>query len=135
MTQPHKTNAGDYNLENFAQDLQIVGQLAGGQRGAAVTAAKKRFKMAIVLRWLHKIADEYKLDMTPILAGHIVSGWLDRGISKSVLNDQFGIPSRTASQKSADFDRIEEMVTKYRPHVLEDITVQFQAVHLLSKGK
>lgn len=135
MSQPHKPNAGDYNLENFAQDLQIVGQLAGGQRGAAVTAAKKRFKMAIVIRWLHKIAEEYQLDMTPILASHIVTGWLDRGISKSVLNDQFGIPTRTASQKSADFDRVDEMITKYRSHVLEDITVQFQAVHILSKSK
>lgn len=128
------SNAGNYNLQKYAEEMVVIKNFHSAKRGAAVTAAKKRLKTAIILRWLHKVADEYDLDITPSLAKHIIVGWIDRGVSTRVLNEQFGRPDRTASEKSQDFGRVQEMIDKYRPHVLEEIAIQFQSVHLMSSN-
>lgn len=130
-----RPNAGNYTIEDYAEDFRNIKDLPSQKRGAAVTAAKKRLRIGIVLRKLHHITDEYALDMTPSLALRIITGWLDRGISMRLLNEQFGTPDRTASDKSNDFTRVDEIVNEYRAHVLEEIATEFHTVHLLSSVK
>lgn len=128
-------NSALYTVQTYAEEMKLIKDLPGGKRGAAVTAAKKRLRLGIVLRWLHKVTDEHDLDMTPSMASHIVKGWIDRGVSNRQLIEQFATPNRTASNKSRDFERIDEIINRYRPHVIEEIATEFHAVHLLSSDQ
>ncbi|UTY59483.1 hypothetical protein [Massilia sp. erpn] len=90
-----------------------------------LTAAKKRLKAHIVVKWLSLIAIEHNLDMTPTLAHNIVKTWLGRCAARPTIAAMFGLPGRTAASKSADRVQVIELAASYRDRVMADIDAIF----------
>jgi len=106
-----------YTKNSFEADLAAAKKLRPAIRGAAISAAKKKFKQEIVISCLIDISIVEDLDITPTMAMQIIRGWINRGIKREILNMAFGIPGRTAAQKTNDFVRVEELVKKYKAQV------------------
>lgn len=95
--------------------------LSPAQRGAMMTAAKKRLKAHIVMQWLTRIAVEHDLDMTPTMAFSIVKAWIGRCAARPAIAARFGVPGRSATEKSAHRGQVLELANAYKDDVLSDI--------------
>jgi hypothetical protein len=89
-----------------------------GKIGAAAGAASKRAKRQKKIDWLTIIIEAEKLDMTPTLALRLIKGATGRGASMLFLNEAYGKKDRTAGNKSPDFDRVNQIIDKYK-HLLK----------------
>jgi len=115
----------EYSVDEYLADVAAAEHLAPAYRGAMLTAAKKRLKARIVVKWLSQMAIEYDLDMTPTLAHNIVKAWLGRCAARPAIAARFGVPGRTAANKSADRGQLIELAASYRDRVVEDIETAF----------
>ena len=77
-------------------------------RSAHYAAAGKRLRASVALDMLNELDREY--DITPTLAVKISKRLLGRGISRSVLIEEFAKGKRTAASKSEDFNKIDQMM-------------------------
>lgn len=84
-------------------------------RGAALTAATKRYKGAEMLQFLMPIHGSEGLDMTPTLAKRLLQGLFGRSVLFDTLVSIYGDKDRLSSHKSADFKRLDELVERYKP--------------------
>jgi hypothetical protein len=90
-------------------------------RGAGFAAASKRYKQAVCLYWIFEIIEIENADITPTLANNIIKAWMGRSVSRKVLLECFATAGRTASNKSSDADRVNELAEKYKRHVDADL--------------
>lgn len=106
------------------------------KRGALITAAMKRLQGRFVCDELFKIADDEQLDLTAVLAGKLIKELTGRSMAMPMLLESFSSPGRTAANKSKDFQRIDELVEKYRPSILEELdTIKTRARIIVREEK
>lgn len=115
----------EYNVGDYLADVAAAKHLAPAYRGAMMTAAKKRLKAYITVEWLSLIAVEHDLDMTPTMAHNIVKSWLGRCAARPAIAARFGLPGRSATDKSADHGQVAELAAIYRDRVMGDIDAAF----------
>lgn len=84
-------------------------------RGAALTAATKRYKGSEMLHFIHQMHGKEDLDMTPVLAKRLLQGLFGRSVLFDTLVSVYGDKNRSASNKSSDFKRLDELVERYKP--------------------
>ncbi|EKO3392662.1 hypothetical protein OMA37_004513 [Vibrio fluvialis] len=84
------------------------------RRGAALTAATKRYKGSEMLHFLLQIHGKEDLDMTPTLAKRLLQGFFGRSVLFDTLVAIYGDNNRSASNKSSDFKRLDELVERYK---------------------
>jgi len=84
-------------------------------RGAALTAATKRYKGSEMLFFIHQLHGKEGLDITPVLAKRLLMGLFGRSVLFDTLVSIYGDTNRSASHKSADFSRLDELVERYKP--------------------
>lgn len=106
------------------------------KRGALITAAMKRLQARFVCDELFKIADNEQLDLTAVLAGKLIKELTGRSMAMPAILASFSSPGRTAANKSTDFKRIDELVEKYRPSILEGLaTIKTRAKIIVRQEK
>jgi len=111
-----------YTLDHYKADIEFSKELENpGLQRALATAASKRYKQTVLFYWLEKVELVDKVDLTPTLALNLVKGWMGRGIDRAVLNKWFMTTGRTASNKSVDHPRKDELIKKYKERVNKDI--------------
>lgn len=111
----------EYSVDNYLADVATAAHLAPAYRGAMMTAAKKRLKAYITVEWLSLIAIDHDLDMTPTMAHNIVKAWLGRCAARPAIAARFGLPGRSAKDKSADCGQVAALAAIYRDRVIGDI--------------
>lgn len=82
---------------------------AMAQKSQLMSAAGKRLRAGVALRLLDKLKND--VDLTVTLAVRLTERLLGRAISRAVLLARYGTKGRTAGQKSADFELIEDIVS------------------------
>lgn len=80
-------------------------------RWSALT--RKRIS-GLLLVSLYVVADRHRVDMTSVYAHRLLKGWAGRSISNRTLLAAFGEWGRTAEEKTADWERLEQLVDEYR---------------------
>lgn len=83
------------------------------KRGGTITVAMKSYKAYIILHFLYGIHSKENLDITPTLAHRLIKGLFGRSVSNRTLIDVYGSDTRFGS-KSADFERVDEIVKRYK---------------------
>jgi hypothetical protein len=111
----------EYSIVQCLEELAFAEHFSPAERGAMITAAKKRLKAHIVMQWLTRIAVEHDLDMTPTMAFKFVRAWLGRCAARPAISARFGVPGRSASTKSEHHGQVLELANFYKDHVLNDI--------------
>lgn len=114
-----------YSVDDYLADVAAAEHLTPAYRGAMITAAKKRLKSSITVERLSLMAVEHDLDMTPTMAQNIVKSWLGRCAGRPAIAAKFGLPGRSAADKSADHGQTAELAAMYRDRVLGDINAAF----------
>ena len=74
------------------------------------SALTRKYKAGFLIHKLLDFAEEYDVDMTSTLAKRVLQGWIGKSISNRALIEAFGLSHRDASQKSADWSRLNELV-------------------------
>jgi len=74
------------------------------------SALTRKYKAGFLIQKLLDFAEEYDVDMTSTLAKRVLQGWIGKSISNRSLIEAFGLSHRDASQKSADWSRLNELV-------------------------
>lgn len=74
----------------------------------------RKLKSGIILQYLVDIAESENLDMTAVLAQRLAKGWTDRSISNRKLIEVFGKPTRTAADKSEDFNNLDHLIETHK---------------------
>ena len=74
------------------------------------SALTRKLKAGFLIGELITFANDYELDMTPTLAMRICKGWVGRSVSNKELIKIFGSENRDASEKSADWPRLDELI-------------------------
>lgn len=116
-----------YTIDMYKSDIKAAALFGTREddgpkvKGAAYAAASKRLKQSIALDWVTNATLAEKIDMTPTLANHLVKAWIGRGISRAELAKIFAVEGRTAANKSADHDKVDLLVAKYKESVTKDI--------------
>lgn len=111
-----------YNLKHYKADIGLAMEMEDlGLQRAMLAAASKRYKQTVLFYWLETVEVNDAVDLTPTLALNLVKGWMGRGLDRSVLNKWFMVTGRTAANKSADHDRKDELIEKYKERVERDI--------------
>ncbi|EMK1731232.1 hypothetical protein V8N76_004538 [Salmonella enterica] len=82
--------------------------------GAGWSTLARRRRIGVLITLLYTIAVKENIDMTSIYAHRLLQGMVGRSITNKVLNPAFGVHGRTAADKSADWDRLDEIVSRYR---------------------
>lgn len=104
-----------YTESSFKEDIQYAMDFYWDLPpilGAHITAAKKRYKSHYAIDLLLTKKD---VDWSPVLANYVIRRCMGRSVSRLLLNDRLGRSERTASEKSPDFDRIDEIVEELLP--------------------
>lgn len=106
-----------YSLDHLEIDALEAyhGNPTPPRRGAALTAATKRYKASEMLHFIHQIHGKEDLDMTPVLAKRLLLGLFGRSVLFDTLVRIYGDKNRSASNKSSDFKRLDELVERYKP--------------------
>lgn len=107
----------DELLDAYILDVERAEMGDPPQRGAAYAAASKRYKQSVVFKVLLEASREKGIDLTYLLAERFVIACLGRGVEREAVLDWFATAGRTASSKSADHDRLGELVHIYKPTV------------------
>lgn len=97
--------------------------LKSTQRGAYITAAKKRARTAYLVEYIKEQGHIRKWDLTPTFCLRLIQGWLGRGVDQQVLRQHFGTPCRTAENISRDFDNIELYIAQLKPNVQSQLDI------------
>lgn len=74
------------------------------------SALARKYKAGYLIQMLIKFAEDYDVDMTPTFGSRVLEGWVGRSVSNRMLIDVFGKEDRDASQKSADWHRLDELI-------------------------
>lgn len=82
--------------------------------------SRKR-KCGLMLSTLYAIAARYELDMTATLAHRLLEGLYGCGVSKALLNEVFGESGRKASEKSPDWERLDQIIKENRKWAIHKI--------------
>lgn len=86
--------------------------------GAAWSILTRKRRIGVLIFMLYTVAVQEKLDMTSTLAQRLLRGWTGRGIRNQILFEPFAVTGRTAGDKSADLERVDELVEKYRQQAI-----------------
>ena len=81
-------------------DLQHKFKVITGRCGAAIGAAKKFAQRTLALYFFSEAFKRYYIDLTPAVVNSACKELFGHGVDKKVLNNKFGIPGRTAADKS-----------------------------------
>lgn len=105
--------ASDQVLAAMQQGIQIETFFdpAYASKWSALT---RKLKSGIILQYLVDIAETENLDMTAVLAQRLAKGWTDRSISNRKLIEVFGKPTRTAANKSEDFNNLDYLIETHK---------------------
>lgn len=114
-------DVAEYTIVQYLEELAFAEHLSPAQRGAMVTAAKKRLKAHIIMQWLTRIALEHDLDMTPTMGFNLVKAWMGRCAARPAIAARFGVAGRSATEKSAHHGLVLELANAYKDDVLRDI--------------
>lgn len=105
-------------------------------RGAYISAAKRKYYAEVKIGCVNQLGYLLDLDVTPTLAKNLMVLWFGSAVSKPLLFKHFGIPGRTASDKSADLERQQELGEEYREQMRERMDVaKFELKRELAKSK
>lgn len=127
---------GDKHLDAYIQDIKDAEDVAPPKRGAAYAAASKRYKQSLVFDVLVEVSREKRIDLTYLLAERFVAGCLGRGVEREAVLGWFATTGRTASNKSADHDRLGELVHIYKPvvdHRIREALVKMESVRSVAE--
>lgn len=118
-----------YTISHYKADLvdakkeaasgTLTEKQASAKFGALAAAAGKRYRVSILISLLQELKDAENVDLTPTLASHLISGTFGRSVSNRALISAFGKSKRDASDKSADFERLDELIAILKPRVDE----------------
>lgn len=122
------SDLAEYTVVHYLEDLAFAEHLAPAQRGAMMTAAKKRLKAHVVVQWLVRIAAEHDLDMTPTMAFKFVKIWMGRCAARPAIAATFGVPGRSAAKKSVHHEQVMELANAYKDDVLSDIAAALDKI-------
>lgn len=106
-----------YSLNSFEIDALDIYQQhpTAPKRGGAITGIIRRYKTSECLLFLLSIHGKEGIDMTPVLAKRLLQGLFGRSVRFDTLVAVYGDNNRSASHKSADFVRLDELVERYKP--------------------
>jgi hypothetical protein len=106
-----------YSLESFEIDALDIYQQhpTAPKRGGALTGKIRKYKTSECLLFLLPIHGKEGIDMTPMLAKRLLQGLFGRSVRFDTLVAVYGDKNRSASHKSDDFKRLEELVERYKP--------------------
>ena len=84
------------------------------------SALTRKLKAGFLIGELITFANDYELDMTPTLAMRICKGWVGRSVSNRELIKIFGSENRDASEKSADWPRLDELIDIDKARIMNE---------------
>lgn len=115
-------------LELDSDGIYQAKKVAMGKKSQLISAAGKRLRAGVALRLLDKLQSD--VDLTVTLAVRLTEQLLGRAISRTELLARYGTKGRTAGQKSADFELIEDIVNSA---VFLDAQVELEAIILAAE--
>ncbi|PKF35578.1 hypothetical protein CW311_04625 [Acinetobacter proteolyticus] len=103
-----------YRYEASTSVLNKTGIL-DPHHAAQWSALSRKRKNGFALVVLYVIACEYDLDMTATMGNRLLQGLFGFSMSTRALLAAFGEHGRTASEKSADWEKIDVIIHKMKP--------------------
>lgn len=97
--------------------LQTGAVILDPHYAAQWSALARKRKAGLLLLYLYYVAAQNQLDMTVILAQRLLEGWVSCSISNKVLIQAFGQHSRTAKDKSKDWEHLATLIERYQAQI------------------
>lgn len=102
----------------FDHDALYTKSINDPSHAAQWSALSRKRKSGLMLLALYELAIRYELDMTATLGQRILQGIFGSSVSNGVLLQAFANHGRTASEKSADWSKVEEIVKDNKTYYL-----------------
>lgn len=95
-----------------------------GKTGNELSQIARQDRTSFIINFIQEVAEKENLDMTPTLAYRFSVKLDGKGIALKTLNQVFGQKGRTASNKSLDFSKFQDIADKYESSFQEQRELQ-----------
>lgn len=92
------------------------------------SALTRKRNAGLLISYLYKVKILHSLDMTTVFAQRFLEGCVKRSVSNRDLLKAFGKTGRQADKKSADWDKLDELIEYHAPLLKEKLSKESEVI-------